>query len=313
MAAVLRRSFDDLDEFGSALRGWSVEIRKLDRGGFESSVLQLDLGEARVLHLQVRGLVEAAGVAAPGFRSFGLPTEASSPARWCGREVGGRTLNIYDESGSFEALVRPGFESFVVSLSEDLLRQRNELSEVSSRAADQPASIEHDPTTLAPLRRMLETATHWTAIHPRAVDHAAFSEWMRFDLTGRLIELLARGRSSPPRLVPRQRDRILVRARDWIAQAQPDAYSVADLCRATGAGERTLRRAFLEHYGVSPRDYLKAWRLSGVRRALREADPTEVRVSDVANHWGFWHLGQFAADYRRVFGELPSATLARVR
>jgi len=29
----------------------------------------------------------------------------------------------------------------------------------------------------------------------------------------------------------------------------------------------------------------------------------------VANAWGFWHMGQFARDYRRLFGELPSDTL----
>jgi AraC family ethanolamine operon transcriptional activator len=33
------------------------------------------------------------------------------------------------------------------------------------------------------------------------------------------------------------------------------------------------------------------------------------RIADVANRWGFWHMGQFAADYRRQFGELPSETV----
>jgi hypothetical protein len=32
---------------------------------------------------------------------------------------------------------------------------------------------------------------------------------------------------------------------------------------------------------------------------------------DVANNWGFWYMGRFAADYRRQFGELPSVTLRR--
>ena len=33
---------------------------------------------------------------------------------------------------------------------------------------------------------------------------------------------------------------------------------------------------------------------------------------DVAARWGFWHLSQFAVDYKKLFGELPSRTLRRV-
>jgi len=32
-------------------------------------------------------------------------------------------------------------------------------------------------------------------------------------------------------------------------------------------------------------------------------------IVDVASRWGFWHMGQLAADYRKHFGELPSETL----
>ena len=59
-----------------------------------------------------------------------------------------------------------------------------------------------------------------------------------------------------------------------------------------------------------PKQYLHARRLAGVRRELRLA-PSEVRVVDVANRWGFWHMGRFAADYRKQFGEQPSETLRR--
>ena len=36
-------------------------------------------------------------------------------------------------------------------------------------------------------------------------------------------------------------------------------------------------------------------------------------VKSVALTHGFWHLGQFAHDYRATFGEMPSETLARAR
>jgi AraC-like DNA-binding protein len=86
---------------------------------------------------------------------------------------------------------------------------------------------------------------------------------------------------------------------------------VGDLCRETGASERTLEYAFREHFGVTPKAYLQAVRLHQVRGELRAANPAFARVSDVANRWGFWHMGQFAADYRKMFGELPSQTLKR--
>ena len=52
--------------------------------------------------------------------------------------------------------------------------------------------------------------------------------------------------------------------------------------------------------------YLHALRLNRARRELRLADSEFSCVSDVANRWNFWHMGLFAADYRRLFGGLPS-------
>jgi len=38
---------------------------------------------------------------------------------------------------------------------------------------------------------------------------------------------------------------------------------------------------------------------------------TGTTLADVANRYGFWPMGQFAADFRKQFGELPSAILRR--
>ncbi|GAG76698.1 unnamed protein product, partial [marine sediment metagenome] len=34
-------------------------------------------------------------------------------------------------------------------------------------------------------------------------------------------------------------------------------------------------------------------------------------IIELAGVNGFWHMGQFAADYRRIYGKLPSETLNR--
>ena len=41
------------------------------------------------------------------------------------------------------------------------------------------------------------------------------------------------------------------------------------------------------------------------------SDPSSTSITKVANRWGFWHMGQFASDYRKLFVELPSDTLGR--
>ena len=36
-----------------------------------------------------------------------------------------------------------------------------------------------------------------------------------------------------------------------------------------------------------------------------------IKIADTVNRWEFRHMGQFAADYRPSFSELPSAMLRR--
>ena len=42
---------------------------------------------------------------------------------------------------------------------------------------------------------------------------------------------------------------------------------------------------------------------------LTQADPRSNSVTETALEWGFSHLGRFSAEYRALFGELPSETL----
>jgi hypothetical protein len=50
-----------------------------------------------------------------------------------------------------------------------------------------------------------------------------------------------------------------------------------------------------------------------VRQALESAGPEPPLVKTVALDHGFWHLGHFACDYRDLFGETPSETVARAK
>jgi transcriptional regulator GlxA family with amidase domain len=84
---------------------------------------------------------------------------------------------------------------------------------------------------------------------------------------------------------------------------------VGELATAAGVSERTLRRAFVDYFGVAPVRYLQLRQLHLINRALRAADPEVDSVTDLLVRYGEWEFGRFASRYRHLFGELPSETL----
>ena len=91
-----------------------------------------------------------------------------------------------------------------------------------------------------------------------------------------------------------------------------EPVTVAELSRMAGVSERTLRAAFHDVLGLSPKRYAIAQRLHAAHEALSAADPHTTTVTDVAMAYGFFELGRFAGRYRHAFGEAPSRTLRHV-
>ena len=86
-----------------------------------------------------------------------------------------------------------------------------------------------------------------------------------------------------------------------------------DLCEVTGASERRVRDAFYERCGTAPMTHLRIAALIEVRRHLLDGPVVRDAVTRTATDYGFFHLSRFAAQYRALFGESPSETVARAR
>ena len=93
------------------------------------------------------------------------------------------------------------------------------------------------------------------------------------------------------------------------AHAEGD-MRLSEIYALSGLPERTAQHLFRQELGKTPEAYLKGQRLYAAHRALWQADALSTSVSDVANQFGFWHMGQFAQDYRCIYGVNPSVTLA---
>ncbi len=108
----------------------------------------------------------------------------------------------------------------------------------------------------------------------------------------------------------RTRRRTLETAIEYIDEYAETSLTIGELCDAVGTSWRTLDYAFKEHFGVSPKKYLIAIKMNAVRKELRSVGHRST-ITSIANRWGFWHMSQFAMEYRKFFGELPSETLHR--
>ena len=96
---------------------------------------------------------------------------------------------------------------------------------------------------------------------------------------------------------------------DYIRENIGQQIRITDLLMATRAPERTLRKHFLRFFGLAPLTFFRRLRLAAARDALLAKSGDNV--TDIASRFGFAHFGRFSSDYRRCFGELPSATRRR--
>jgi len=96
-----------------------------------------------------------------------------------------------------------------------------------------------------------------------------------------------------------------------VANAGSTLYS-ADVARQLGVSVRTLHNAVVTVRGMSMHRYMRLRRLWNVRQQLvRGASLQSIKAVALVN--GFWHMGEFTALYRDLFGETPQQTLSADR
>lgn len=87
--------------------------------------------------------------------------------------------------------------------------------------------------------------------------------------------------------------------------------SPAELAKVGCMSVRSLHASFQEAFGESPMAHLRRIRLDHVRAELLSGRDPDIRVTQVAVRWGFFHASRFAQQYKERYGELPSETVRR--
>jgi AraC-like DNA-binding protein len=150
--------------------------------------------------------------------------------------------------------------------------------------------------------------------HPQSFIRQVPAAWKQFEQTLMTGLLLAHRHDYSDALLRPQAPvapYYVKRAEAFMEAHFSEPLSLADIAAYSQVSARSLQTGFQNFRNMTPMAFLRSTRLQHAHRALLLSDPATTTVTQIAMLCGFTHLGEFAASYRRAFGEPPSRTLLK--
>lgn len=307
---LVDQNFNDMGMLGETVE-WDIDFRQIEAGKLNARAWLLAGAGHMVMRVEFDRKFHQRGYPPPGMMTFGFPDRQAGPLRWNGKEAQPGALLDFND-GRLNGVNPGNFGGYTLSFAEELLQEVAQFLEIDIPSSSHdipfwnPHDADHDH-----LRKTLRFIERGAANHDKGIQHRV-SEVFNIDLATSIVRIIGRERSQVAHEKTSFRSAVLRRALDLIDDPNHPPMSVAEVCKTIGSSWSTLERAFAAEFGVSPKVYMQSRRLSSARRDLIKSEP-DTLIVDVANRWDFWHMGRFAADYRKQFGELPSQTLQRQR
>jgi AraC family ethanolamine operon transcriptional activator len=291
------QSIADPAKFVSRIHGFRLDLMQIDQGKFSAQGFQTWSGKA---WLSVARLSRA------HVQTWQMPARwtttvlniSDGPAKWRGMTFGASDILVAGPNTKIELVSGAGFAVAALSFPDDEFQRAADLSRLALDGQAGATLIRHPSVPANSARATIDVLIR---------DHAATagSGAPGHEVLHAIVDAAASGVwSDLPRTGARRAEAIELATA--ALRADP-SVNVTRLCRIAGVSERSLRSTFAERYGMSPARFIKAYRLNGVRRDLSRR-PSHKTIYNVATKWGFCHQGEFASEYRRWFGELPSET-----
>lgn len=293
-------------------RGVNMDITQLDAGSFESDVSQLKVRNVLASLITSNQRLRLQG--AVNFLTVSFMSHASGSPTWHGISSSSSDVLAANAAENFDLVVPPGVAAFCISVIGD--------AEVTLRNLGGPILADKLRNTVRPISCDPDALREIEAWLAKQFDGFGGDSEIK---SGRALELeqefirrlAACLRASQPSSSKGNRSSSArIEAARRVEQHLVDhpaiPQTIDDLCRVAGTSRRTLEYAFKDYFGTSPKRFTKVLRLNAARNDLLRGDVSTAKVVEIASGWGFTHMGQFSADYRRMFGEKPSETLHRI-
>lgn len=289
---------------------WRGQFAQISRGRFEGTIRIVRGGLVRTIGIEANQRVLIRGRDAAGLFSVYPVTDGNAGSLWQGRRLTPGQLVVHGTDAEADHFSARRTDNLGASLRPETLEEaaRALLSTDVVALPQTWAAVSPPPNAFDSLNRRLARLLSAGIADPLLLGTPEGHRFEQECVRSLVASLFPQAAQGPPVSLP-ARSLLLRRAEEFMRARLADPIGAIDLCRGIGVSDRTLRLAFRQRYGIGPMAYYRCLRLNAVRSRLK-SDPL-VAVADAAREFGFHHLGNFAADYRRLFGELPSATPRR--
>jgi len=307
---VDQKSFH-IEELAALQFGWQIDFTQLGPAERESTVNLVRTDNVGVCHFQFNSGFDQRLHAQPDYYSFGLPDPSASGATVLEKVAQPGAIIVFPHDNQAHGVSPAGFHGYGAHIRAALLESLAETVFRMPLRLLVPVAGVYQLTDMQ-FRHVYWEMQKWQEIVAASTAADASLLAQREEALGIAI-LSSLGHSSPAAEAPYQKSgRAIKLVLDYLDSTPPGEITASELCSLADCSQRWLEQSFKKRFGVTPMAYVKYLRLARLRRDLLQATHDQtVTVNDLASTYGFWHMGQLAADYRKVYDELPSATLKR--
>ncbi|NOD85219.1 MULTISPECIES: helix-turn-helix domain-containing protein [unclassified Ruegeria] len=283
----------------AAISKWDMDFRQIEDGEMQADFKVRSGPLISVMKFGFSRRVHQIGASPKGHITFGIPTH-SRLTDWNGTSIETPPFLSFGSGDEFDCISDSGFGGYTMTVETENAMKIGEklgiaVSDTEFRAFLLPAT---PPDRSAALLNDIQTLLANPNSSEQGETHL-IEEILRIALGG------GAGRREP-RI--NRKALALAAAIDRMTATPDENVPISEICGDISVSLRTLERAFNEKFGIGPKAYYTRLRLNRVRSLLAEQGK-DLSISDAANRYGFWHIGQFSQDYKKCFGELPSATV----
>lgn len=105
------------------------------------------------------------------------------------------------------------------------------------------------------------------------------------------------------------RPHYIKKAQSYILSNAKAVLTVEEIAKEACVSERSIYAGFKIYLHCTPMAYARNIKLKKIREELKRSSGTSTSIAEIVSKYGISGLGNFSANYRKRFGELPRDTL----